>query len=58
MITLPIHPILFTAIVELLNFEQKYVFSIHFFTKKRYYFNWFIPIFASGMINNIYYLSY
>ncbi len=37
----------------MLNFEQKYTIYAHIFTKKWYYFNWFIPIFATGMINNL-----
>ena len=37
----------------MLNFQQKYTFYVHIFTKKRYYFKCFIPIFAAGMINNL-----
>lgn len=42
----------------MLNFQQKYTFYVHFFTKKRYNFNWFIPIFAASMAKDFYYLSY
>jgi len=34
----------------MLNFQQKYTFYIRFFTKKRYYLSWFIPIFAPHIV--------